>query len=102
MQADIWPERFFCECAHETCFEPVRLTREEYEAVRKDAHWFFVAPSDEHFIPAAERIVKKTDGFWVVEKFGPDAVVAEKFDPRSSRSVSVEIRPAGRGSSDLQ
>jgi hypothetical protein len=96
LQSEIWPESFFCECAHETCFEPISLTPEEYEAVRKDPRTFFVAPSDAHYIPAVERIVKKTEHFWVVEKIGQDAAVAEKFDPRarpSSRSIQYQPRP---------
>jgi hypothetical protein len=67
---DFWPENFFCECGHETCVVPLRLTRDEYEAVRRNARWFFVAPSDEHFLPHAEVVIEKKDDYWIVEKFG--------------------------------
>jgi hypothetical protein len=93
-RATIWPESFFCECGHETCFERVSLTQEEYESVRGNARSFFVAPSDEHYIPAVEVVLERADRFWVVEKIGQDALVAEKFDPRS-RTSYVQLHPRG-------
>jgi hypothetical protein len=90
----IWPASFICECANDRCFEHVNLSREEYESVRSNPRAFFVAPSEEHFIPAAERVLEKTDRFWVVEKMGEDAAVAEKFDPRSQADQSsLEFHP---------
>src|SRR5829696_5076799 len=80
----IWPVSFICECGHDSCFEQVSLSREEYESVRSNPRTFFVAPSEEHFIPEAEWVLQKTERFWVVEKMGEDAAVAEKFDSRSA------------------
>jgi hypothetical protein len=37
--------------------------------------------------PDVERIVRKEDGYWVVEKVDQAAVVAAKFDPRSRQRV---------------
>ena len=90
----IWPVSFICECGHDSCFEQVSLRREEYESVRSNPRTFFVAPSEEHFIPEAEWVLQKTERFWVVEKVGEDGALAEKFDPRSeAERSSLEFHP---------
>jgi hypothetical protein len=95
LRSQVWPESFLCECGHDTCFEPVRISKAEYESVRKNPRWFFVAPSDEHFIPDAEVLVDRQDRFWVVEKIGDDAAVAVKTDSRSrARRRKLEFHPA--------
>ena len=65
------------------CMKPVRLTIEEYEAVRANSTRFFVLPADEHLSPAVERVVERYDRYWVVEKLGEAAEVSEELDPRS-------------------
>jgi hypothetical protein len=72
-----------CECANTGCMKPVRLTIDEYEAVRANATHFFVLPGDEHLSPAVERVVQRHDRYWVVEKIGEAAEVSEELDPRS-------------------
>jgi hypothetical protein len=73
---------WICECGLDDCSEPVQLTVGEYEAVRGEPTHFLVAPSDEHVLPAVERIVVKNDRFWVVEKVGRAGEVSEELDPR--------------------
>lgn len=72
-----------CECAREGCSVPVRLTVQEYEAVRADPAHFLVTPSDEHVRPEVEAIVHRHERYWVVEKRGAAGDVSEELDPRS-------------------
>jgi 5-bromo-4-chloroindolyl phosphate hydrolysis protein len=74
---------FVCECAVEECTEAVRLSVDEYESVRQHPARFFVAPNDEHVWPDVERVLEKTDRYWIVEKFGHGGSMAAKLDPRS-------------------
>jgi hypothetical protein len=72
-----------CECATLECSVPVQLTIEEYERVRAKPRWFLIAPDEKHRRPEAERVVAKTERYWIVEKVGEAAQVAEELDPRS-------------------
>jgi hypothetical protein len=74
------PILFLCECADQFCAESVALLREEYEQVRAVAEHFAVTPG--HVQPEVERVVEQHRGYWVVEKFGEAAEVAEETDPR--------------------
>jgi len=71
---------FLCECEDTACREVLRLTVEEYEAVRADPRRFIVAPG--HPTTHAE-IVERHDGFLVIEKLGEAGETAEELDPRS-------------------
>jgi hypothetical protein len=73
---------WICECADEACTVPVQLTVAEYEAVRADATHFLVAPGEAHTADI-ERVVKREERYWIVEKRGRAAEVSETFDPRS-------------------
>ena len=70
-----------CECADLTCTEPIEMTLAEYESVRKDSTHFAVAPAEDHVFPDVERLIQRTPRYWVVEKFGDAADVAEQSDP---------------------
>jgi hypothetical protein len=72
-----------CECADRACAERVRMSGEEYEAIRDQGSRFLVAPSDEHVRPDVERVTEVTDRYWVVEKIGHAGDVAKRLDPRS-------------------
>ena len=72
-----------CECAYENCEDPVRLTISEYEQVRAEPTHFLIAPSVEHVAPAVERVVRREDRYWVVEKIGVAGEVSEDLDPRA-------------------
>ena len=76
---------WICECANEACVVPVQLTVAEYEAVRANATHFLVAPGDAHIPADIERVVKREERYWIVEKLGRAAAVSEKLDPRSRR-----------------
>ena len=72
-----------CECANKHCPDPVLLSIEEYEAIRAEPTHFLVSPSSEHVNPQIERVVQREERYWVLEKVGVGAAVAEAFDPRS-------------------
>jgi hypothetical protein len=70
-----------CECADPTCTERLgQMSVVDYEAVRRDALEFIVAP--DHVDPDIESVVKRTPGYWVVRKDERAADVARESDPR--------------------
>ena len=89
------PIEFLCECADEFCAESVALFREEYEQLRAVPERFAVAP--EHVLAEVERVVEKHRVYWVVEKFGVAAEIAEETGPALSRvrPVNAYGRRAG-------
>ena len=74
--------QWLCECADESCAERIMMSLEEYEQVRSNATHFVVAPDGLHVVSGAERVVEKNERFWVVEKVGEAAEVAEERDVR--------------------
>jgi hypothetical protein len=73
-----------CECFDQSCSKIVALTIEEYESLRADPKRFGVAPGDTHVDEAIERVVKKNDRYWIVEKMGLAADLATRVDPRAA------------------
>jgi hypothetical protein len=73
---------WICECADDGCTGRVEMSVEEYEAIREDGARFFVLPGDAHVWPDIERVVSRTDRFWVVEKAGRARESAKRLDPR--------------------
>ena len=76
------PSQWICECAEETCTERIEMSPREYEQLRSDARHFAVVPDEEHVTLDAERIVETREKYWIVEKLGEAAEVAEETDPR--------------------
>jgi hypothetical protein len=83
---------WICECANETCVEPVEMAADEYDAVRNDAASFFVAPSDAHFRPELERVIEHADRYWVVEPTGSVGDFAKPIDSRPTDAAPSERR----------
>jgi hypothetical protein len=73
---------FLCECAEEACTTILRLTIDEYEAVRADGRRFVVAPRHEDHAGGHAEVVGHGDGYVVVEKIGEAAAIVEALDPR--------------------
>ena len=71
-----------CECANDTCLQHIEMTSTEYEAVRLDGAHFFVSPGDEHVWSDIERVIERSDRYWVVEKTGRAQDIARRADPR--------------------
>ena len=83
--------QFICECGDRGCESSVRLTFEEYEALRRDSRRFAVVPG--HVFPETERVVAGNDRYEVVEKVGAAVEVADASDHR-------ELGTSGRRSPD--
>jgi hypothetical protein len=73
--------QFFCECSNVDCTFQLDVTLAEYEGVRTESNRFLVAP--DHWLPEIETVVDRRDGWWVVEKHGEAARLAEELDARS-------------------
>jgi hypothetical protein len=69
-----------CECPVGSCSDRIGLTTKEYERVRADSTHFLVAPR--HVDPEVEAVVERHERYWVVEKTGDAAHVAEQLDSR--------------------
>jgi hypothetical protein len=69
-----------CECGSGRCAERIALHENEYEKLRRIPTHFAVRPG--HEIPDVERVIERSDGFVVVEKFGESAKAAIRLDPR--------------------
>jgi hypothetical protein len=81
--ADLTPYgSWICECANTECLERIDMTLDEYESLRANSTWFAVASSERHVAPDIERIVEKTDRYWVVEKLGTAGTVATELAER--------------------
>ena len=85
---------FLCECAGEDCTDPILITLDAYEEMRRVPTHFAVAAGMDHIFPDIERIFAKRDGYLVVEKFGEAGLAAFRLDPRSRPAVVVRSRPA--------
>ena len=71
---------YVCECWKAGCTEIIHLTGAEYEHVRSDSRWFVVRP--EHVSIDVERVMERHSGYWIVEKFGASAKIANITDAR--------------------
>lgn len=73
---------FICECADVECTEIVKLSGEEYEAVRTDPTRFLNARNHEVSARGWARVVDEFDRYTIVEKVEDAAEVAAELDPR--------------------
>src|SRR3954447_3090132 len=90
---------FLCECAQEECMEPVSISLDEYEEVRRSPVRFFLMPGHED--KSVERVVSRTDRYVIVEKVGEAADEAGDLGPRSWAAVSSSSRPSSASRSSL-
>ncbi len=72
---------FYCECSNADCTFHLRATVTEYEAVRADGKRFVIVP--EHTLPEIEKVVERTERWWVVVKDGEPGELVEALDPRT-------------------
>lgn len=73
---------FVCECARTDCAERIEMTLAEYAAVRENPRRFFVARADGHRFPKIERLIATRGRYFVVEKTGSAAKIAEQTATR--------------------
>jgi hypothetical protein len=71
---------WICECANPKCSEPVQLSVSEYDEVRTNPTHFIIVPSEKHISADVERVVQRTDRYWIVEKLGIAAAVSKDED----------------------
>lgn len=71
---------FICECGKNACGERLRLSLDEYEAVRADSRQFAVVTG--HEIPDVEDVVGDHGRYVVVQKHPPTAPLVKELDPR--------------------
>ena len=83
LQPDVRLIPFVCECGRPECILTLRLSLDDYNAVRKDARWFICSPGHELIQAGHERVIETRDGYVIVEKQGKAADVAERLDPRA-------------------
>ncbi len=76
------PIPFLCECGDPACHTIVRLSADDYAAVRRSATWFLVEPGHERVAEPYGEVVSRRDGYVVVEKLGEAGDVAERRNPR--------------------
>jgi len=72
---------FYCECSNPDCTLRLNLTVAEYEMVRSEGHRFLIAPG--HNLPEIERVIMRTENWWVIAKEGEAGELADELDPRS-------------------
>jgi len=87
------PLPFICECEDERCQAIVPLTPDEYERVRADGTHFLLAPGH---LTTTGRVVERHDEFWVGEKLGEAAAIAEASDPRREGTLDERSRRIGQ------
>lgn len=80
---EVEPATFVCECANLGCAELVAVPTVDYERVRRSPQLFIVAPSEKHLRVDVETVQERHATYWVVEKRGEAADLAESMDPRS-------------------
>jgi hypothetical protein len=73
-------ESYYCECAIDRCREEIRLTREQYEAVRAQPRQFFVLHG--HIIEDLETELERYDTYSVIEKPKQLGPLLDDTDPR--------------------
>ena len=77
---------FFCECVDPDCSNRVRLTLDEYEALRRVPTHFVVARG--HDVRALEHVYKHEEGrYAIVEKLGVGKHIAAHFNPRTRERI---------------
>ena len=69
---------FRCECGQVDCGSRFHLSYEEWKEIRSRPNRFAVAPG--HLAPDLEIVVKEYEDFWLVEKQGEAAHIAEDLD----------------------
>lgn len=59
---------FYCECSNTHCKKRIVLTPNIYKSFHKNQRQFIILAGHQH--PEVEKIIKKKDSIYVVEKFG--------------------------------
>ena len=84
LQPSVYLIPFVCECGRLDCIVTLRLSLDDYEAIREDARWFICSPGHELAEAGHERVIETKKGYVIVEKQGQAADVAKRLDPRGA------------------
>jgi len=63
------PIPLVCECGNKDCFQTIEVSPPAWELAHGPEDQFVVAP--DHIYPDLERVVERTDGYWIVQKLEP-------------------------------
>lgn len=74
---------FVCECGSNSCEGLIEVTLAEYEAIRANSRHFLVLPG--HEMEGAERVLKSTPRYMMVEKQPEVGPLVDATDPRRAR-----------------
>jgi hypothetical protein len=81
-QLDADETEFVCECADSGCAHRIPAPLDDYERVREHPTWFLL--KDGHEKPLVEKVMRRTDGYAVVEKVETTvARIARRLYPRT-------------------
>ena len=73
---------YVCECGMKTCLEVIHLTHDEFDEIRLERSRFVVLPG--HWSPKAERLVRETASYHIVERI--EVVEAEAAPAHAATS----------------
>ncbi|HEY0415240.1 MAG TPA: hypothetical protein VGC78_02535 [Gaiellaceae bacterium] len=88
------PLPFLCECADPSCTEIIRVGGDVYREVRSSPRWFLASPGHEGAAGGAATVVRRGDGYVIVEKTGRAGEVAEEL---ASNGALLEEGGSRRG-----
>lgn len=71
------PLTILCECANPECNESIELSQDDFAALRDDNSRFIVAEG--HVLHDVEHVVRRGDGWMIVEKRGAAAREAKRI-----------------------
>lgn len=69
------PLHFYCECSRPECKEHIELSADKYKQLHQNNRQFIVLTG--HEITSIEKIIKKEDGFNLIEKYGEPPTAEE-------------------------
>ena len=75
------PVLYVCECANPDCRRRVRLSKEDYERVRRNSRHFSIVPG--HQITDTETVIEDNGDWLVVEKNQDVAETVRSMDQRA-------------------
>jgi hypothetical protein len=78
MESGLSSPEFRCECGQADCGSRFPLSSWQWNEVRSRPNRFAVAPG--HVAPELEIVVKEYEDFWIVEKQGEAAHIAQELD----------------------
>ncbi len=70
---------FYCECADDACRKRIKMSLSDYESNHRQSNQFILLPG--HEIPKIEKVVKKEQSYFVVQKYMTPPRGVDKLNP---------------------